>query len=85
MNHRPWVSARFYRGSDGYSRCELTDGNGEVHPKQPEALTDREIDLTAIPWCERNGVEVVDERMHSVEARHRLENEAALYKLENRP
>lgn len=83
VSRHPWTKARFYRGGDGRSRCELTNSLGDVHPADPRPISDDEVDGDAIPWCRRAGVEVVDERTHSLLTLQRLVNEAALYNLEH--
>jgi hypothetical protein len=79
----PYVQARFYVDEKSRTRCELTRADGTRHPASH--LRPDEFERVARPWCEQNGVTIVDERHFSYEALVRVENEAALYELEYRP
>jgi hypothetical protein len=79
----PYVQARFYVDEKSRTRCQLMRTDGTEHPAS--YLLPGEFERLAVPWCEQNGVTIVDERHFSYEALARVENEAALYELEYRP
>jgi hypothetical protein len=75
----PWKTARFYVDDKGRECCELTSSNGYVHPRS--FLRPGEFEAVAKPWCERTGVEIVDERHVTHQSRERIDNEAELYRI----
>src|SRR4051812_11105841 len=78
---KQYTSARLYKDVIGRTCCELTKADGTLHGSSGRPMEVGELEALFLPWCERHGVTVIDERQLTTPARIRLDNEAALYKL----